>query len=114
MIQQWMQSVVSSQVDGTALTNSTSATSILPAGAKVTLPPNFFTYIGQKWSVKAGGRISTVVTTPGTLTLDLRLGSVIVATSSAMTLSTTAKTNVTWVLSWSMDLRSSGSYYSSR
>jgi hypothetical protein len=57
----------------------------------------------------AQGRISTVVTTPGTLTLDVRLGAVIAANGGAMTLSTTAKTNVAWWLEWVLTCRAIGS-----
>jgi hypothetical protein len=100
--------LINSQGDGTALTNSTTATSILPAQAKYTLGAGFLDVIGKQLMVKARGRISTVVTTPGTLTLDIRLGAVIVATSSAMVLSTSAKTNVTWELEWLLTLRAVG------
>ena len=96
------------QVDGTALTNSTTPTSILPTGALWTFPTGWFAQPGNSLLVRASGRISTVVTTPGTLTLDLRLGSVIVATSQAFTLSTTAKTNVSWYLEWLLTLRATG------
>lgn len=82
--------------DGTALANSTSATSLLPASRKFTLPSYFFDRVGKSLLLRAAGRISTLVTTPGTLTLDARLGSVVVFSSGAMTLNTTAKTNVGW------------------
>lgn len=82
--------------DGSALTNSTSATSLLPAARKFTLPSYFFDRVGKALHLRAAGRISTVVTTPGTLTLDARLGSVVVFSSGAMTLNTTAQTNVNW------------------
>ena len=43
------------------------------SAARFTLPANYFS-IGKKMRVRSSGRISTVVTTPGTLTLDLRFG----------------------------------------
>ena len=100
--------LINSQGDGSALTNSTTPTSILPAQAKYTVPSGFLKSIGDQLLVKASGRISTVVTTPGTLTLDLRLGSVIIANGGAMTLSTSAKTNVAWSLEWLLTLRAVG------
>jgi hypothetical protein len=102
--------LIESQVDGTALTASTTATSILPAGAKRTLPANFFRQIGQKLRVRAHGRITTV-TTPGTLTLAFRLGptaNIVVAQSQAFVLSTSAKTNVGWFLDIMLTLRALG------
>jgi hypothetical protein len=100
---------VSSQIDSTALTNSTTATTILPPAARFTLPNNFF-YIGKMTRFTALGRISTVVTTPGTLTFSLRFGAgpVIVATSDALALNIVAKTNVAWMLQWVTTARAIG------
>jgi hypothetical protein len=58
--------------------------------------------------VRATGRISTVVTTPGTLTLALRLGAVDVFTSGAMTLNTVAQTNVGWIYDAILTVRAVG------
>lgn len=94
--------------DGTALASSTTPTSILPSSRKVTLPAYFFDRVSKELAIRAAGRISTVVTTPGTLTLELRLGSIVVASSGAMTLNTTAQTNTPWVLDWVLNLRTIG------
>lgn len=88
--------------DGPALTNSTVRTSILDPSAKIVIPANFWE-VGKQLELNATGRISNVVTTPGTLTLDLDFlnptpAHVIVATSQAMGLNVVAKTNVTWSL----------------
>jgi len=94
--QSWQETLVTSQVDGTALTNTAATpTSIIPASAKYTLPANFFA-IGKMLRVTSRGRISCVVTTPGTLTLDVRLGAVIAYTTQAVAMNTTAKTNVAY------------------
>jgi hypothetical protein len=58
--------------------------------------------------VEASGRISTVVTTPGTLTFTWRLGGNLVASSPAFALNIVAKTNVTWWLRWAMTVRAVG------
>lgn len=95
-LQTWQETLVTAQVDGTALNTSTTATSIIPAAAKFTLPANFFA-IGKMLRVSARGRISNIVTTPGTLTLDVRFGTTtVVFNGGAVSLNTTAKTNVTW------------------
>lgn len=91
----WNQTLVTAQVDGTALANSTTATSIIPAAAKFVLPSNLF-QPGTKLRIKAAGRISTVVTTPGNLTLDVRFGSTVVFNGGAMALNVAAQTNATW------------------
>ena len=67
-LQTWVQTLISAQGDGSQLSNSTSPTSILPAAAKFSLPANSMS-IGQVYRITALGRLSNVVTTPGTLTL---------------------------------------------
>ncbi len=95
--------------DGTALANSTTATSLLAAARKIaTLPAGYFDELGKRLCFEFSGRISTVVTTPGTLTLALRLGSVDVFSSGAMTLNTTAQTNVHWSLKGELIARALG------
>ena len=100
--------LITTATDGPALANSTVATSLLPSAALYTLPANYFD-IRKKLIVVAHGRVSNIVTTPGTLTLDVRLGGVIAANSGAITINTTAKTNVSWVLWWKLTCRAIGS-----
>lgn len=104
----WVAQPINCQVDGTALANSSSATSILPGAAVWSMPANTL-LIGTEIVIHAAGRISTLATTPGTLTLDIRFGAVIVATSQAITLNTTAQTNATWLLDWTLTCRAIGS-----
>ena len=103
----WNQTLITSQGDSTALSNTTTATSILPAAAKFTMPANLLK-IGDILRVVARGRISTVVTTPGTLTLDVRFGSVVAFNGGAMSLNTTAQTNATWEFFADLYVRSIG------
>jgi hypothetical protein len=106
--QSWQETLVTQNVDGTALTASTTATSIIHPSAKITLPNNFFS-IGKCLKITAQGRISNIATTPGTLTLDIRLGAVIAANGGAMALNTTLKTNVPWWFEMLLTCRSIGS-----
>jgi|SRR2546428_3740083 len=94
-LQGWQETLITQQVDGTALANSTTATSLLAPAAKFTLPANYMA-IGRTLRVTARGRISNIVTTPGTITLDVRFGSVVVFNGGAVSMNITAKTNVTW------------------
>jgi hypothetical protein len=93
-LQSWGETLVSAQVDGTALTNSVTRASIIPPAAIYTLPANFFS-IGKVLRVNFWGRMSNVVTTPGTLTLEVFFGATSVFSGGAIALNTTAKTNVT-------------------
>lgn len=98
----------SSVVDGTALASSTTATSILPAGAKVPFAGGFFNKVGQNLLVLASGRVS-VSGSALNLTLDLRLGSVVIANGGTMAMTTTAsKTNVSWLMWWLLTVRTLG------
>lgn len=102
--------LVEMQADGTALTNSTSeSTTFLSPQAKWTLPAGYLNRVGKRLLVTASGRISNVVTTPGTLILRLKFGAINVATSQAIALNIVAKTNVTWYLELDLLLRSIGS-----
>lgn len=87
--------LASASADGVALTNSVVATSIMPATAIATLAAGAL-QIGSLIKVMLRGRISTLTAAPGTLTLDLRFGSVIVSAFGAMALNVTAMTNATW------------------
>lgn len=103
----WNQTLITSQTDGSALTNTTTATSILPGAAKFVLPSNLF-QIGTKLRVKASGRISTAASTPGTITFDVRFGSVIVFNGGASGTVATSASNVTWDLEAELTCRSIG------
>lgn len=106
----YMETLMSSQTDGTALSGTTAA-SILPADAKYAIPvngPGYGWRVGQVFWLEMWGRMSNIVTTPGTLTIDVRFGSVIVFTGGAMSLNTTAKTNVTWRCRMDLEVRAVG------
>jgi hypothetical protein len=101
-----------SSADGPALTASTTPTSILLAADKPQLYAGFW-YVKKKIRVHAAGRVSNIITTPGTLTLDLRLGpadppTIVVANGGAMSLNIVAKTNVPWRLTWDLTCQSIG------
>ena len=107
-IQSWQETLVSATADSTALTASVTATTILVPMAVFTLPANFF-HVGRQIRITAAGRVSNVVTDPGTLTLDIRFGAVIAANGGPMAINIVAKANVPWVLEWLLTCRSVGS-----
>lgn len=102
----WVETLVTAQVDGTANTTGTAASCIPPA-AKITLPNNYW-QIGKMLRVTAVGRISCVVTTPGTARYDIRLGGTVVFDSGALNLNIVAKTNVPWYLEIILTCRAIG------
>lgn len=97
--------------DGPALTASTTPTSLIGTTVpRLTLQAGFIPPdgVGKLFRFKAFGRITTVVNTPGNLTLDLRFGSIVIATSQAMALNIVAQTNATWRLEWDLLVRTVG------
>lgn len=93
---------------GSAVSNTTSETTLLPAMGPFTVPAGELSFRGKMLAIRATGKISTVVTTPGTLTFKVKFGSIAVATSQAMPLNIVAKTNVFWELDILMTLRELG------
>lgn len=105
----WRENLVDIGEDGPAVSNSTSPTNLLPSGRSPVLPSGYFSSTGVSLIIRANGRISTLVTTPGTLTFDVRFGSISVLTTPAFALNTVAKVNVPWELYIKLVCRSIGS-----
>lgn len=109
-MQGWVEAIGWASADGPALSNTVTPTSILLPQGKAVLPANFFDKPGKSLRLMAAGRMSTVVTTPGTLTLDVRMGSSIIAfNGGAMNLNVTAQTNAAWWLEVLLTCRTTGS-----
>lgn len=95
--QGWYETLITAQSDGTAVT-AAAATTLLPPAAKYTLQPNHF-YIGRKLRITASGRISSVITTPGTARFQVLFGATAVFDGQPILLDTVAAhTNVHWRL----------------
>lgn len=111
-LQTWQETLITAQVDGAAYASSTTATSLLPAAARYTLPSNFFSAIGKTMRVRAGGRISNAVAGPN-LTLAVWLGTVaspiVVFNGGANPLVARSTTNVTWEFEAILTCRAIGS-----
>jgi hypothetical protein len=99
--QSWLQTLALAPVAGPTLASSAAATSVIPPAARCVLNPPFFN-IGTLLRIKASGVISTLTAAPGTLTFDVRLGTIatpiVVWTSGAIALNVTAQTNAAWLL----------------
>lgn len=101
------QVIASSYTDGPTLT-AAAAASCVPTYVPTTLPAGYW-QIGRVWRLTARGRISCVVTTPGTARWDLRLGGVVAFDTLAIPLNIVAKTNVPWTLDVLLTCRAVGS-----
>lgn len=99
--QGFRQRIITMQASGSLLNTFTTAKSILNPQAVLPLPAGFFANPGIEASIRVGGAISNIVTTPGTITFQVMLGSVVVWTSGAVQLNATAHTT----LPFTLDLR---------
>jgi hypothetical protein len=104
----YRKALVSQQADGPTLTAAAAAT-CLHAASKKTLAANFYEVFGHVLAIKAAGRISCAVTTPGTARFDVRFGGTVVFDSLAIPLNIVAKTNVPFELEIFMSMRTVGS-----
>jgi hypothetical protein len=93
--------------DGPTLT-SAAAASCLPTSAKYTFAPNV-AVPGMCLRIKSSGRISCVVTTPGTARLDFRIGGNVFFDTGALNLNIVAKTTVPWWFEAILSLRQTSS-----
>ena len=95
-LQTWRETLMTMKASGPTLT-AAAAASMLETRAPFTVPPNFFE-AGKKLYIRAAGRISCVVTTPGTARFDVRLGGIVVFDTAALNLNVVAKVTVPWSL----------------
>ena len=105
-LQSWQETLVTAQVAGPAL-SGTAAASIIPTHAKIILPSGFWS-IGKTIRVRGMASVSNIATTPGTLTLDMRIAAVIAYTAT-MQLSTTVHTTLPLAFEFLLTCRAIGS-----
>jgi hypothetical protein len=103
----YVDTLAAMQADGTALANSVTATSLLHASGIVSLEEGFY-YVGRTLRVRCAGRISNIVTTPGTITFTIRHSAIDVWSSGAIALNVVAKTNVPFTLEVELTCRAVG------
>lgn len=101
------QVIASAYSDGPTLT-AAAAASCVPTYVPTTLPAGYF-QVGRKWRLRAAGRISCAVTTPGTARWDVRLGGIVAFDTLAIPLNIVAQTTVPWDLDVMLTARAVGS-----
>ncbi len=93
--------------DGPTLT-AAAAASCIPTNLLTTVQAGYW-QVGKTWHIVAAGRVSCVVTTPGTFRLDMRMGAVTVFDTLAMPLNVVAQTTVPWFMEFYSTCRVAGS-----
>lgn len=96
------QQLTSQRAVGTLFNTYTTAKTVLNATELVTLPANYLT-VGTKLRFRVWGGLSNIVTTPGTVTFQIMMGTIVAWTSGAIQMSTTAHTLIPFKLD--VDLR---------
>lgn len=102
-----VQVIASAYTDGPTLT-AAAAASCIPTYVPTTLPAGYW-QIGRIWRIFCSGRVSCVVTTPGTFRLDLRLAAVTAFDTLALPLNIVAQTTVPWWGEFLLTCRAVGS-----
>jgi len=108
--QSYQETIIQSVTDGPTLTAAARA-SCIPVANRVTLPSNFF-YVTRAMKFMMSGRISCVVTTPGTARFDICMGAAgttIVFDTLALNLNIVAKVTVPWYFEVKLVCRTIGS-----
>lgn len=106
-LQTWQETLISSQLAGTAFGTYTTTKTVLPVGCLVTLPANWW-YIGRTIRVTVQGGFSTLVTTPGTTTMSVNIGAVTAFTTGAIQLNATAHALIPFELVATLTCRAVG------
>ena len=102
--------LVIGSTDGPTLT-AASAASCIPTPNRLILPNNYWS-VNKQWVAFLSGRISCVVTTPGTARYDFRTGpsgTIISFDTGALNLNIVAKTTIPWLLMVRLTCRAIGS-----
>ena len=101
--------IASQKAAGTLFNTYTTAKTVINPEALATLPPGFFDRVGQTLDIDVWGAISNIVTTPGTVTFQCMLGTIVVFTTGAIQLNATAHTTLPFHLHARLTLNAVGS-----
>lgn len=105
-MQQWQEVVFTSLADSTAVTGTSEAI-VVP---DITLPANYM-YPGRILKARIAGKISNVITTPGTVTLRARwggIGGTVLAVSDAISQNIIMQTDDSWEVEFYIVCRTAG------
>ena len=93
----WHETLVNQHAAGTSFGTFTTAKTVINPQALHTIPAGWFVP-GKKLRITVRGGLSNIVTTPGTITFQVMIGSVIAFTTGAIQLNATAHTNLPFKL----------------
>lgn len=104
----YQDTLVSQQAAGTLFTTYTTAKSVINPQALCVVPAGYF-YIGKKIRICSKGGISNIVTTPGLMNFQIKIGSAVAFDTGNIQLNATAHTTLPYWLEIELLCRSVGS-----
>lgn len=107
-LQTWREILVNQQAAGTLFNTYTTAKTVINAQSLYVLPAGWW-YPGRRMWVHVSGGISNRVTGPDTTTFQVMHGTIVVFTSGAINLTTTAHTTIPFWLDIELTCRAVGS-----
>jgi len=90
-LQTFQETLVAQSVAGSSFATYTTAKTVIPATNLITLPANWW-YIGRSMKIDVCGAISNIVTTPGLMNFQVKIGSVAAFDTGNIQLNATAHT----------------------
>jgi hypothetical protein len=107
-LQTFQEVLVAQREAGTVFDAYTTAKTVIPATNLITIPSNWF-YPGRALSIKVAGAISNIVTTPGLINFQVKIGSVAVFDTGNIQMNATAHTLLPFWLEILLTCRAVGS-----
>ena len=92
-LQTFQEALVAQSVSGSLFNTFTTAKTVIHPTSLIQLPPNYF-YVGKQMRTTVWGSLSNIVTTPGTVTFKIMMGSIAVWSSGTIQMNATAHTNL--------------------
>ncbi len=107
-LQTFQETLVAQSVTGSSFASYTTAKTVIAATNLITLPANWF-YIGRALKINVTGAISNIVTTPGLMNFQVKIGSVAAFDTGNIQLNATAHTLLPFWLEILLTCRAVGS-----
>ncbi len=105
--QTWQETLAVQRAAGTLLTTYTTAKSVINPDALYTIPANYLS-VGRRLRVVVRGGISNIVTTPGLMNFQVKIGGVAAFDTGNIQLNATAHTTLPFWLEIGMTVRAIG------
>lgn len=105
--QSWIETLITQQAAGTLFNTYTTAKTVLNPQALWTMPANYL-YPGRTLRLTVTGAVSNIVTTPGTMNFQVKVGSVAAFDTGNIQLNATAHTTIPFWLDILLTCRAVG------